>query len=165
MTDIHCTLPLYIIMQFYIVTGGKDGRTSMSSTSSTEILKKEGGTSWQTVASLPLSRSGFMGVSLPNGHFMVSGEDDWLLFTSPMYYGISWCNITGGYNSDKTYLSDVLDYDPDADKWSKVGEMAHARYSHGMSLVQKEPADYCVCAWTCALGFYFNLIWFVFKIN
>ena len=41
-------------------------------------------------------------------------------------------------------LKDVLDYDPDADKWTKVGEMAHARYLHGMSLVPKETADYCV---------------------
>ena len=41
-------------------------------------------------------------------------------------------------------LSDVLDYDPDADKWTKVGQLAQARYSHGMSLVPKETADYCV---------------------
>ena len=41
-------------------------------------------------------------------------------------------------------LADVLDYDLDADKWTKVGEMADARYLHGMSLVPKETADYCV---------------------
>ena len=41
-------------------------------------------------------------------------------------------------------LADVLDYDPDADKWTKVGEMATARYLHGMSLVPKETADFCV---------------------
>ena len=39
---------------------------------------------------------------------------------------------------------DVLDYNPDADRWKKVGEMAHARGLHGMSLVPKETADYCV---------------------
>ena len=50
------------------------------SVASTEILKKEGGTSWQTAASLPSSRGGLRGVSLPNGHFMVSGEDDCFLF-------------------------------------------------------------------------------------
>ena len=38
----------------------------------------------------------------------------------------------------------MLDYDPDADKWTMVGEMAHARYLHGMSLVPNETADYCV---------------------
>ena len=38
----------------------------------------------------------------------------------------------------------MLDYDPEADKWTKVGEMANARYYHGMSLVPKETADYCV---------------------
>ena len=41
-------------------------------------------------------------------------------------------------------LADVLDYDPAADKWIKVGEMAQARYSHGMSLVPRETADFCV---------------------
>ena len=30
--------------------------------------------SWQMVASLPSARGAFRGVSLPNGHFMVSGE-------------------------------------------------------------------------------------------
>ena len=71
-------------MQFYIVSGGRglttrteDRRYTMAST---EVLKKDGGTSWQTVASLPFTRENFVGVSLPNGHFMVSGEDDWLLY-------------------------------------------------------------------------------------
>ena len=69
-----------IIMQFYIVSGGlsrkkSDGR-NVRLLASTEILKKEGGTSWQTAASLPSGREGPRGVSLPNGHFMVSGNDD-----------------------------------------------------------------------------------------
>ena len=72
---------------------------------------------------------------------MVSGED---YATSSMLQDTSWCIITGGvekYNGNG--LKDVLDYDPDADKWTKVGEMAHARYLHGMSLVPKDTADYC----------------------
>ena len=60
----------------------------------------------------------------------------------------SLCINTGGdpiYQRDiPKGLKDVLDYDPDADKWTKVGEMANARYLHGMSLVPKETADYCV---------------------
>ena len=64
-------------MQFYIVAGGMGrhihGRQLEAA--STEILKKDGGTSWQTVASLPSGRGGLRGVSLPNGHFMVSGDD------------------------------------------------------------------------------------------
>ena len=63
-------------MQFYIVSGGYGRQHGREYLASTEILKKEGGTSWQTVASLPSSRGGFSGVSLPNGHFMVSGDDD-----------------------------------------------------------------------------------------
>ena len=58
-------------MQFYIVTGGHRN----AKLASTEILKKDGSTSWQTVASLPSARYGLRGVSLPNGHFMVSGDD------------------------------------------------------------------------------------------
>ena len=51
---------------------------------------------------------------------------------------------TGGWPLAGNYLTDVLDYDPDADKWTKVGQLAKARYYHGMSLVPKETADYCV---------------------
>ena len=61
-------------MQFYIVSGGYSKRMRHYLTS-TEILKKEGGTSWQTAASLPSDRYSFSGVSLPNGHFMVSGDN------------------------------------------------------------------------------------------
>ena len=123
-------------MQFYIVTGGRLSLKEVAS--STEILKKDGGTSWQTVASLPSARKGLRGVSLPNGHFMVSGED------SSMFYDTWWHIITGGQEDHTNILAEVLDYDPDADKWTKVGQMAKARYYHGMSLVPKETADYCV---------------------
>ena len=130
-------------MQFYIVTGGVFDDKDLVTT---EILKKEGGSSWQTAASLPSSR--VSGVSLPNGHFMVSG-DDCLLFNIYLSNGLSCCIITGGLLRVKHLqlrpsFTDVLDYDPDADKWTKVGEMATARYLHGMSLVPKETADFCV---------------------
>ena len=52
--------------------------------------------------------------------------------------------IIGGYAGSGSGLADVLDYNPDADKWTKVGEMAKARSFHGMSLVPAETADYCV---------------------
>ena len=62
-------------MQFYLVSGGYTRiLTRTLGIGSTEILKKEGGTSWQRAASLPSERNGLRGVSLPNGHFMVSGE-------------------------------------------------------------------------------------------
>ena len=74
-------------MQFYIVTGGSRKHPwhphGLLEVASTEILKKDGGTSWQTVASLPSARGGLRGVSLPNGHFMVSGEDSSI---SSMFY-------------------------------------------------------------------------------
>ena len=75
-------------MQFYIVSGGDTkasvlGHANEFYLASVEILKKEGGTSWQTAASLPSGREGPRGVSLPNGHFMVSGEDSSISF---MFY-------------------------------------------------------------------------------
>ena len=131
-------------MQFYIVAGGYGKHPTwpagnyLLEVASTEILKKDGGTSWQTVASLPSARRGLRGVSLPNGHFMVSGED------SSMFYDTWWHIITGGQEDHTNILAEVLDYDPDADKWTKVGEMAKARSYHGMSLVPAKTADYCV---------------------
>ena len=110
---------------------------------STEILKKNGGTSWVTVASLPKSRRHFSGVTLPNGHFIVSGEGYLhyyaLLRTSILFI------IAGGYahHPKDPRLSDVLKYDPEADKWIKVGDLDSARDSHAMSLVPKETADHC----------------------
>ena len=52
--------------------------------------------------------------------------------------------IGGNTGSGYSGLADVLDYDPDADKWTKVGQLATARFRHGMSLVPKETSDYCV---------------------
>ena len=127
-----------IILQFYIVSGGYSKTTRLLA--STEILKKEGGTSWQTAASLPSARGGLRGVSLPNGHFMVSGAS-----ISSMFYDNWWHIITGGLDKTRrNSLSDVLDYDPDEDKWTKVGEMAKGRTGHAMSLVPAKTADYCV---------------------
>ena len=74
------TYNLTMLMQFYIVTGGMGPHIHGLSTwhnwlVSTEILKKGGGHSWQTVASLPSTRHSPSGVSLANGHFLLSGED------------------------------------------------------------------------------------------
>ena len=40
-------------------------------------------------------------------------------------------------------MTDVLEYDPEGDKWTKVGELGEARYCHAMSTVPKETANYC----------------------
>ena len=65
-------------MQVYIVTGGwnndyKDGMAD------TEILLKDGGTSWGLATGLPAARHFFRGISLPNGRFMVTGAGETLL--------------------------------------------------------------------------------------
>ena len=53
--------------------------------------------------------------------------------------------MTGGGDSARgNTFAEVLDYDPDEDKWTKVGTMTKGRQYHGMSLVPKKTADYCV---------------------
>ena len=51
--------------------------------------------------------------------------------------------IAGGYSQGNP-LRQVLRYDPEADQWITVGQLATARGDHAMSLVPKETADYCV---------------------
>ena len=76
-------------MQFYLVSGGYTRiLTRTLGIGSTEILKKEGGTSWQRAASLPSERWGLRGVSLPNGNFMVSGEFNFLHVVWVLGYGL-----------------------------------------------------------------------------
>ena len=125
-------------MQFYIVSGGY----SSSYLASTEILKKNGGTSWAAVASLPTTRIYISGVSLPDGHFLVSGEGYFLSTTTVCSIQLMIHHYTGGY--DGSYMTEVLLYDPEADQWTPVGQLATARGEHAMSLVPKETADYCV---------------------
>ena len=57
-------------MQIYIVTGGWDG----SSMASTETFLKNGGTSWQSAASLPSARHSPRGIGLDNGKFILIGQ-------------------------------------------------------------------------------------------
>ena len=51
-------------------------------------------------------------------------------------------NILGGSHGSNI-LADVLEYDPEAIQWTKVGELADARTGHAVSLVPKEIVDYC----------------------
>ena len=54
------------------MTGGLyDGTIDIAST---EILKKDGGTSWRLAASLPSARHCIRGVSMDDGRFIVAGE-------------------------------------------------------------------------------------------
>ena len=145
-------------MQFYIITGGQLGTGVY--TSSTEILKKNGGTKWQQVANLPSPRTS-AGVSLPNGNFMVSGER-WRI-TKPshififififmyvlclMYLSLLYVFIGGYYNEggqNRKYHSEVMIYNSDKDKWTTVGQLGRSRSGHAMSVVPKETAKYCV---------------------
>ena len=57
-----------ILIQVYIVSGGYGGG------STTETLLKSGGTAWQPAASLPSPSRDIAGISLNNGHFLVTGS-------------------------------------------------------------------------------------------
>ena len=65
-------------MQVYIITGGKTSNDRFLT--STETLQKDGGISWQSVADLPTSRGRayLRGVGLPEGRFIVTGEEEFL---------------------------------------------------------------------------------------
>ena len=60
-------------LQTYIVTGGEFYGGEILS--STEILVKDGGTSWKSVAELPYKARSLRGVSLDNGLFIVTGKN------------------------------------------------------------------------------------------
>ena len=86
----ECNFPLPSTLQTYIVTGGYGGQIL----SSTEILVKEGGTSWKSAAELPYTARSLRGVSLDSGHFIVTGEDIlgmafwyWLTISSLSIFG------------------------------------------------------------------------------
>ena len=130
------TLPL----QFYIVSGGHLGDSNLAST---EILKKNGGTSWSTVASLPTARGAISGVSLPDGRFLISGEGGIYMWCGIIIGNLSF-TIPGGDDVTNRKLTEVLIYDPEADQWNSVGHLATARSIHAMSIVPREIADFCV---------------------
>ena len=44
---------------------------------------------------------------------------------------------------------DILMYDDNEDKWTKVGELCHGRAFHAMSLVPAEVEDQCVFTIDC----------------
>ena len=57
--------------------------------------------------------------------------------------------VTGGYGD--TYLSDIQTWDPELSSWSKVGDMAVARSSHAVTVVDYHViSQYCVNPTTTA---------------
>ena len=49
----------------------------------------------------------------------------------------------------RVYSKDILMYDDNEDKWTKVGELCHGRAFHAMSLVPAEVEDQCVFTIDC----------------
>ena len=78
---------------------------------------------------------------VPPLHYVIV-ESSLTSFT--LYHQQSIIIITGGVDKKNKVLKDVLEYNPEEDKWTKVGQLAKPRYHHAASLVPKEIADYCV---------------------
>ena len=53
---------------------------------SSETLLRDGGTSWQSAASLPTVRDAPRGIGLDNGHFLVTGEVFCSMFKIVWFY-------------------------------------------------------------------------------
>ena len=56
--------------------------------------------------------------------------------------------MAGGM-TDKEYSKDILMYDDNEDKWTKVGDLCHARENHAMSLAPAVVEDQCVFSIDC----------------
>ena len=52
--------------------------------------------------------------------------------------------MAGGKTGYSEHLKDILMYDGNEDKWSKVGDLCHARADHAMSLVPAEVDEECI---------------------
>ena len=56
--------------------------------------------------------------------------------------------MAGGHTKHGT-VSDVLVYNGNEDKWTKVGDLCYARSGHTMSLVTEDVVDQCIFDLDC----------------
>ena len=57
--------------------------------------------------------------------------------------------ISGGWTDKEEYLKDILMYDGNEDKWTKVGDLCHGRAYHAMSLVPAVVDEECILDIDC----------------
>ena len=55
----------------------------------------------------------------------------------------------GRFETGREETRDILVYDGNEDKWSKVGDLCHARAYHAMSLVPAVVEDQCLFTIDC----------------
>ena len=58
--------------------------------------------------------------------------------------------MAGGKLENLKISKDILLYDDNEDKWTKVGDLCHGRMNHAMSLVPAVVEDECIvneCIW------------------
>ena len=57
--------------------------------------------------------------------------------------------MAGGRTRKNEYLRDILVYDANEDKWTKVGDLCYGRAFHAMSLVPAVVEDECIVDINC----------------
>jgi len=108
-----------------LVTGGSDGRDSLSST---ELLQ-DGSSSWTYTGGLPTRRYGLRGANINNKVLMTGGQKD---------YG-------------RTNYADILEFSPPTDptnprtgQWKLVANMNRTRRFHAVSVIDySKVAQFC----------------------
>ena len=59
-------------------------------------------------------------------------------------------HIAGGYGKrERKYLNDILIYDGNQDKWTKVGDLCYGRSNLAISLVPEDFVDHCILDIDC----------------
>ena len=102
------------------------------------------------MADLPTSRGRayLRGVGLPEGRFIVTGEEEFLnVFIISDISNI--CNIfAGGKCSENEEgegdSSEILMFDGNEKKWTKAEDLCTARYMHAVALVPEDIVDHCI---------------------
>ena len=52
---------------------------------------------------------------------------------------------SGGQDETRYTMNDILEYDPETEKWTQIGTMREARDDHAVSVVKYEDyAEWCV---------------------
>ena len=116
-------------LQALVVVGGKDGSNPLS----TVLTLLPGATAWTPLASLPRALV-YSQASIVGGKMRVTGGYDGSSRRSEVVtnnysdamWVYCWCDFCPSFNCQ------VLEYQPDQNKWSNVGNLQVARYNHAV---------------------------------
>ena len=121
-------------LQAFVVAGGHSGPLTYGSNDLSSVLTLlPGATAWTPLASLPRA-FGYAHASIVGGKMRVTGGYDGSSSRSEVvtnHYSDAvwvycWCDFCPCFNCQ------VLEYQPDQNKWSTVGNLQVARYNHAV---------------------------------